>query len=205
MGRWEPDARGRLLRAALELFSEQGYDATTAAAIADRAGLTKTTLFRQFADKREILFQGQEESVRTADAAVRAAPVDATPVEALRAGLVALCDDHTDEHRERGRRIAPIVAASPELQERALTKRASIAAALQGALVERCGDPAVAGGLCDLGVRAYYDGFDDWAHGDDDVLLRTVVLARLDSLAHGVAAALAAPADRSPRAVGLSG
>ena len=58
MSRWEPDAQGRLLRAALELFSERGYEATTTAQIAERAGLTKTTLFRLFADKREIVFQG---------------------------------------------------------------------------------------------------------------------------------------------------
>jgi AcrR family transcriptional regulator len=66
MGRWEPDARGRLLDAAVELFTERGYDATTAAQIAERAGLTKTTLFRHFADKREILFQGQEGLVAVA-------------------------------------------------------------------------------------------------------------------------------------------
>ncbi|MEK6311689.1 MAG: helix-turn-helix domain-containing protein, partial [Curtobacterium sp.] len=54
MARWQPDPRGRLLRAALELFAEQGYDDTTAAQIAERAGLTKATLFRQFPDKREL-------------------------------------------------------------------------------------------------------------------------------------------------------
>ncbi len=65
MARWEPDPRGRLLDAALALFGEQGYDRTTAAQIAERAGLTKATLFRLFADKREILFQGQAATVDT--------------------------------------------------------------------------------------------------------------------------------------------
>ena len=61
MARWEPNASERLVRAAVDLFTEQGYDATTVTQIADRAGgLTKTTFFRHFPDKREVLFAGQE-------------------------------------------------------------------------------------------------------------------------------------------------
>ena len=56
MGRWEPNARERLQRAALELYSEQGFDQTTVAEIAQRAGLTERTFFRHFADKREVVF-----------------------------------------------------------------------------------------------------------------------------------------------------
>ena len=44
-----------LLRAALELFEERGYDATTAASIADRAGVTEMTFFRHFASKDAVL------------------------------------------------------------------------------------------------------------------------------------------------------
>ena len=58
MSRWEPDARGRLERAALELYGERGFEQTTVAEIAARAGLTERTFFRHFADKREVLFGG---------------------------------------------------------------------------------------------------------------------------------------------------
>ena len=58
MGRWEPDARGRLEQAALELFEERGYARTTVGDIASRAGLTERTFFRYFTDKREVLFSG---------------------------------------------------------------------------------------------------------------------------------------------------
>ncbi len=58
MGRWEPDSRGRLQEAALALYAERGFDQTTAAQIADRAGLTERTFFRHFVDKREVLFGG---------------------------------------------------------------------------------------------------------------------------------------------------
>lgn len=46
--------------AALQLFSEQGYDETTVAVIADRVGLTKSTFHRHFPDKRDVLGAGQE-------------------------------------------------------------------------------------------------------------------------------------------------
>jgi AcrR family transcriptional regulator len=168
MGRWEPDARGRLLQAAIELFSERGYEATTAAQIAEHAGLTRTTLFRQFADKREILFQGQETLMALAADAVEAAAPGSTPLEVLRAGVVALCTIHTPDRRETGRRLDAILATSPELQERAVFKRAAITAALQGALADRLGDARMSGVLADTGVRAYYDGFAVWIAADHD-------------------------------------
>jgi AcrR family transcriptional regulator len=76
MARWEPNARERLVRAALDLFTEQGYDATTVNEIADRAGLTKTTFFRHFPDKREVLFAGQDLRARLLAEAVAAAMAD---------------------------------------------------------------------------------------------------------------------------------
>src|SRR5579872_6753902 len=60
MGRWEPNARGRLEQAAMELFLERGFEQATVTEIAGRAGLTQRTFFRHFADKREVLFYGQE-------------------------------------------------------------------------------------------------------------------------------------------------
>jgi AcrR family transcriptional regulator len=166
MGRWEPDARGRLLRAAIELFSEHGYDATTAAQIAAHAGLTKTTLFRHFADKREILFQGQDALVAAVVAGVVAAPADASPRELVRAGIASLCAAHSDDLRDVGRLLDPLLAATPELRERATFKRSAITDALEGALADRLGDPRQAGLLADVGVRAYYEGYAAWMLGD---------------------------------------
>ena len=89
MGRWEPDSRGRLEQAALELYGERGFEATTVAEIAERAGLTERTFFRYFADKREVLFGGaamlQELLVR----GVAGAPDSASPIEAVLAALEA--------------------------------------------------------------------------------------------------------------------
>ena len=182
MPRWEPDAHGRLLHAALELFARQGYEATTAAQIAAHAGLTKTTLFRLFADKREVLFQGQAASVAVVVAAVESAPAGATATGALRRGLAALCATHVPEQQEIGRQVETLVAASPELRERATFKRATIAAALEAALAARTGSPRLAGVLADLGIRAYYEGFASWTDVRRDDPLAVIVDDELDAL-----------------------
>src|SRR5208283_698090 len=89
MGRWQPDSRGRLQEAALALYSERGFDQTTAAQIAERAGLTERTFFRHFADKREVLFGGAPYLEEQIVAGVADAPASAGPLEAVGLGLHA--------------------------------------------------------------------------------------------------------------------
>ncbi|QHC60382.1 TetR/AcrR family transcriptional regulator [Rathayibacter sp. VKM Ac-2760] len=177
MARWEPDTRGRLLHAAVELFAERGYDDTTAAQIADRAHVTRTTLFRHFADKREILFQGQEELVALAVQGVEGARPGSTPFEILRAGILPLCAVHADDRRQIRQRLAAIIPASLELRERAAFKRSAITDALDAALTARLGDARQAGVLADAGVRAYYDGYATWI----DSLERDPLIDRVDA------------------------
>lgn len=182
MGRWDPDAQGRLFRAALELFAEHGYDATTTAQIAERAGLTKTTLFRIFPDKREIVFQGQAVLIDLVTAGVEEAPADSTAQELLSAGLRSLSSGHTEAHREAGRTLDPILASSAELRERAAFKRSAITTALEQALSRRIGDARLAGVLADLGVRAYYTGYESWVAAADERSFTDHVLEELAAL-----------------------
>ena len=113
MARWEPNARERLVLAALDLFAEQGYDNTTVTQIANRAGLTKTTFFRHFPDKREVLFAGQEVHSRLLADGAAAAPDSATPLEAVAAALDALTASFTAEQREFGPRLLTVIADNP--------------------------------------------------------------------------------------------
>ena len=136
MGRWEPDARGRLEQAALELYGERGFDHTTVAEIAERAGLTERTFFRHFADKREVLFGGAGALQELLVSAVADAPDAAAPIDAVAAALEA-AGALLQERRELARQRQAVIAANPELQERELIKLASLAAALADALRRR--------------------------------------------------------------------
>src|SRR6516225_11920628 len=136
MSRWKPDAGGRLAKAAIELFDEQGYEATTVAEIAARAGLTKRTFFRHFADKREVLFWGSELLEQQMVAAIEAAPASASALGMIGAALDAAAV-RFEEVREFAGPRHRIIASSHELQERELIKAASLAAAMAQALRER--------------------------------------------------------------------
>jgi AcrR family transcriptional regulator len=168
MARWEPNARERLVRAAVDLFTEQGYDATTVTQIADRAGgLTKTTFFRHFQDKREVLFAGQELHVGLLAEGVAAAPPDATPLEAVALALDALAGSFTEDLRDIGARLQPLIAANPELQERSVYKRGVLVEAMAGALRERGVPEDTANVAGAVGMLAFGKAFDTWAGMDD--------------------------------------
>src|SRR5690348_6475853 len=92
MARWKPDGRGRLEQAALALFGERGFENTTVAEIAARAGLTERTFFRHYADKREVLFGGGGELLQVLVGAVAGAPQDAGPIDAVASGLDAVAE-----------------------------------------------------------------------------------------------------------------
>src|ERR1700728_4359521 len=162
MPRWEPDARERLVRAALDLFTQQGYDNTTVAEIVERAGLTKSTFFRHFPDKREVLVAGQDTLSRLFAEGIAAAPEGATPLEAVAAALDAAAVAITPERRELGPRLQAVVAANGELQERDALQRVGLAKAMSDAL-QRRGVPDPAASLAaELGVLAFKRAFARW-------------------------------------------
>src|ERR1700756_2764580 len=137
MARWEPGARERMVLAAVDLFTEQGYDTTTVAQIAERAGVTKSTFFRHFPDKRELLVAGQEALSRLLSEGIAEAPRTASPLEAVAAGLERASSAMGPMNRELGPRLKAAVAASAELQERDALKSVGPAAAMTTALVPR--------------------------------------------------------------------
>ncbi|RAG83843.1 TetR/AcrR family transcriptional regulator [Streptacidiphilus pinicola] len=168
MARWEPNARERLVRAAIELFAEQGYEATTVNEIAERAGgLTKTTFFRHFTDKREVLFAGQEIHGRIAAEAIAGAPESATPLEMAGLALDGLASSFTKDRRDIGRRLRAVIANSAELQERSASKRAALSDAMAQALRTRGVSDLIADLAAELGARAFYGAFDRWTSSAD--------------------------------------
>ncbi|WP_224387659.1 TetR/AcrR family transcriptional regulator [Pseudonocardia sp. ICBG1293] len=182
MARWEPGARERLVVAAVELFNEQGYDATTVAQLAERAGVTRSTFFRHFSDKREVLVAGQETLSRLLAEGVAGAPAGAGPLAAVAAGLERASSHMGPLNRDLGPRLEAAVAASAELQERDALKRVGLAAAMSAALVAR-GVPDPAARLAaELGVLAFKQGYARWSELDDTSGLAEHALAALDEL-----------------------
>ena len=154
MGRWEPDARGRLAKAALALYAEQGFEKTTVAEIAKQAGLTERTFFRQFADKREVLFYGMEMLRDLLVRAVADAPPSATAMDAVSAAFQA-AGAMLQENSERVRLRDAVVSANAELRERELIKLAAFASAVAAALRDR-GVPEPAASLAaETGVAVF--------------------------------------------------
>jgi AcrR family transcriptional regulator len=181
MARWEPNAHGRLAQAALELFAERGYEQTTVAEIADRAGLTKRTFFRYFADKREVLFGGGTSFQDLVVDHVASAPADARPIDAVAAGLEA-AGELLEGRRDFARRRATVIAANPELQERELIKMASLGRALAEQLADRgVGEPE-ASLTAEAGVAAFRIAFARWVADEDLRDLPTIIRASLATL-----------------------
>jgi AcrR family transcriptional regulator len=181
MGRWEPNARGRLAEAALELFAERGYEQTTVADIAGRAGLTERTFFRHFADKREVLFSGQSELQDVLVSTVASAPDSAGPLAAV-ATAVAVVGASLQQNRDWARRRQEIITANPELRERDLIKLATLATSMAGALRDR-GVPEPAATLAaEAGMAVFRVAFEHWVTGTGQPDLASAIRGSFDQL-----------------------
>lgn len=163
MARWEANSRERLARAALDLFAEHGYDTTTVADIAERAGLTKSTFFRHFDDKREVLFGGQDDMIVVLTKCVASAPPGETPLSCVAALLYALGGYFPPEHRALAVIRSTVIGAYPELRERELLKRAQLVTAIEDALRSHDIDDLTARLAATIGMLAFEIGYDRWA------------------------------------------
>ena len=181
MGRWQPNARGRLEQAALELYLERGFEQTTVAEIAKRAGLTERTFFRHFADKREVLFAGAGTLQELLVSTVAGAPDSAAPIDAAAAALQA-AGALLQERRGYSRQRQAVIAANAGLQERELIKLASLASALAGTLRRR-GVPDPAASLAaEAGIAVFRIAFERWISESSQQDLPQFIRESLDEL-----------------------
>jgi AcrR family transcriptional regulator len=181
MTRWEPNGRGRLELAALALYGERGFENTTVAEIAARAGLTERTFFRHFADKREVLFSGADALQELLVSNVAAAPDSIGPLDAVGAALEA-AGALLQERREYARQRAAIIAANAELRERELIKLASLASAIADALRRRgVADPA-ASLSAEAGIAVFRIAFERWVDETNQRDLPELIRDSLDEL-----------------------
>jgi len=181
MGRWEPNARARLERAAMELFQELGYARTTVEGIAARAGLTERTFFRYFTDKREVLFSGSADLEKFIVETIEGAPKSMPPLDAVAAGLEATAPMF-EERRGHARKRRAVIAAHADLRERELIKLASLAVAVAASLRKRGVSAPTAALAAEAGIAVFKNAFERWVDDKEQRPLSGHIQAALKEL-----------------------
>jgi AcrR family transcriptional regulator len=199
VGRWQPDARERLERAAIELFTQQGFAATTVPQITARAGLTTRTFFRHFADKREVLFGG-DEIPAFASRLMAEAPPSLDPVTLIVGGLKTVAETRFEGRREEIRERRDIIRSDQGLRERDLRKRADLSEAIKAGFIDRGIGTAAAALVAELTVTVLYLAIDEWLDSGGDRTLFEVITETFGSLQAALALLPAGTAATRPAA-----
>lgn len=195
MVRWRPGARERLQAAALERFAEHGFDGTTVAEIAEAAGLTERTFFRHFADKREVIFYGQEEFEKVFVTGLEAAG-DGPPMSVVAQALDAATSFFPEERRPWSRARQVVIDGDSGLRERELLKLAALETAMTAALRRRGVEATAAALAAHSGVAVFRVAFAMWITDGEDRPLAEILRAVTAELRSLVAGTGAGPADR---------
>lgn len=182
VSRWQPDARERLERAALDLFAQQGFAATTVPEITARAGLTTRTFFRHFADKREVLFSGEEEVPGLVTQMMADTPAAIDPVTLIVEGLKTIAETRFEGRLDELREKRQIIQTDESLRERNLRKLAALRDAIRAGFVKRGEDPLTATLLAEISVTLLNVSLNEWLDQTDDRPLFDIVLDTLESL-----------------------
>lgn len=186
VSRWEPGARRRLEKAAFELFAERGFAATTVPEITARAGLSTRTFHRYFADKREIVFGGEDVPSEAAQVLADASPT-AEPLDLIMGTLRAFAEERFEGRRDELRLRREIVSSDQGLRERDLQKRELSGALVRDALIARDVPPKQAALLAETCVTLLHVSVQEWLARDDDTLLTDIIADALDTLRSSLA------------------
>lgn len=187
MARWDPGTEKRLIKAALELYMEHGYDNVTVTRIAEHAGITRRSYFRYFPDKREVLFAGSERLPAAIEQAVLAAAETSSPLSTVLgalAGVGAQLAEHATNVAER----RAVIGASAELQERERTKVAAVTAAIRTALEQRGTETGRAQLVAQIATVVFQNAFDRWVDANGRTDFVTCLQAATASLRDTVTA-----------------
>ncbi len=185
MGRWDPDAGGRLQHAAASLYLERGYADVTVTEIAQRAGLTKRTFFRHFPDKREVFFAGAQQLQDGVVAAVAGAPEDVAPIDAA-VDALAGSGAQLAQYGAFARWRRDLIASSTDLRERELIKLASLTAAVAEALRDRGVGAVPATLTAQAAVAVFTTAYDRWVDEDGASEFGALIHQSLDDLRRAI-------------------
>ncbi len=182
MARWAPGARGRLQAAAFELYTEKGYEETTVADIAARAGVTERTFYRYFADRREVFFDGAQEFQEYLVNAVHDAPASAGPLEAVTEALYRAAREVFPDRSVMARQRQRLIDANPDLHEREMAKMSRLATALAAALRSRGVEEPAASVAAEAGIAIFRVAFANWVDEQNTAGLEDLISAALQQL-----------------------
>jgi AcrR family transcriptional regulator len=181
MARWEPNARDRLVQAALDLYGERGFEQTTVAEIAKRAGLTERTFFRYFTDKPEVLFWGSSALQDGIVALIADAPQSATPIEAVVAALEGAAT-FFEGRRAFSIRRQNVIEANADLRQREVIKLATMASAVAEQLRHRGVSATAASLAAEAGIAVFRTAFARWINEPDQPDFAKLIRESLDEL-----------------------
>jgi AcrR family transcriptional regulator len=165
-------ARDEIVEAAYRLFAERGYAEVTVPDIVERAGVGRTTFFRYFGDKQEVVFAGEEEWLETVgrwqrELSVTGPAVPPSLLEALalvRETAAMICARATQDParyvlRER------LIDQNPELGDRAARKQRRFAETI-GEILREQGASVQTAALAPQLALACYNAGREMAAGD---------------------------------------
>jgi AcrR family transcriptional regulator len=168
MGSRAERTRDRLLKAALEMFTERGYDETSVSEIAARAGVTEMTFFRHFPGKASLLVDDPYDPV--IGAAIRRQPAGLDPIcraaRGIRSAWRQLPPPSVEQVRIRLRIVAQTPALRASIAGGTAATEAVIADALTSGRTGRCEALIAAGAV----MGALNTALLEWSLSDGDDL-----------------------------------
>lgn len=182
MARWQPGTRERLQATALQLFLDRGFETTTVADIARAAEVTERTFFRHFADKREVLFAGQDDFLQMFVGPIQDAPAETPPVDLVARALAGAGTYFMEDRREWSRNRQRVIDAEPALGERELAKLSGLGARLAELFRERGVPEPAATLVAQSGVTVFHLAFAQWIAPGETRTLPELATERLEAL-----------------------
>jgi len=182
MSRWQPNARDRLERAAVELFIDQGFAETTVPQITARAGLTTRTFFRHFVDKREVLFARDEELPALVARLAADAPASLSPMMLIAYALETVAATRLEGQRAYLRTRHAVIQADEGLRERELRKLSALSDAISQGFRDRGVDELTSILAAQLAVTVFSVTISRWLDQDGEQPLSDLVHDTLRAL-----------------------
>lgn len=162
MPRWEPNTRERLAKAALELFFEKGYDQTTVKEIADKAGVAKSTFFRHYADKQDVLSVNNQLIGNALTQGIESASTYTSSMQQVTAGLINAAKIFTPEIKNNGTKLKKLLEKNPVLQQGYQMKVNYLINSMVEALKNNGVPEFEAKLVANMGSQAFQEAYSNW-------------------------------------------